>query len=72
MQWDQFAEEEPGSDVCCICYHALLNYPDIITPYFTDDRPWYANLYMKATFQKLSQTMRKSIKFDDIIVTQIN
>ena len=72
MQWEQFADEKLGADVRRICYHTLLNHPDIITPYFTKGGPWYGNLYMKATFPKLSQTMRKLMKPDDTTVPQIN
>lgn len=72
MQWEQFADDEIGSDVRRICYHTLLNYPDIITPYFTDGGPWYGALYMKLTFPKLSQTMRTLMKLDDKTVIQIN
>jgi len=72
MQWEQFADEELGSDVRRICYHTLLNHPEIITPYFTDNGPWYGKLYMKVTFPKLSQTMRELMKLDDTTVIQIN
>ncbi len=72
MQWEQFADEELGSDVRRVCYNTLLNHPDIITPYFTENGPWYGKLYMKVTFPKLSQTMRKLMKLDDTTVIQIN
>lgn len=72
MQWEIFADEEIGSDVRRICYHTLLNHPVIITPYFTDGGPWYGTLYMKLTFSKLSQTMRKLMKLDDSTVLEIN
>ncbi|MGH1537159.1 MAG: glutathione S-transferase family protein [Gammaproteobacteria bacterium] len=71
-QWEQFADEELGADVRRICYHTLLNHPDIICPYFTNDGPWYGNLYMKTTFPKLSQTMRKLMKLDDSTIIHIN
>ena len=72
MQWEQFADEELDSDVRRVCYNTLLNHPDIITPYFTDNGPWYGKLYMKVAFPKLSQTMRKLMKLDDTTVIQIN
>jgi glutathione S-transferase len=72
IQWEQFADEEIGSDVRRICYHTLLNHPNIITPYFTEGGPWYGKLYMKATFPKLSQTMRRLMKLDDTTVPIIN
>ena len=72
IRWEQFADEEIGPNVRRICYHTLLNYPEIITPYFTDNGPWYGNLYMKATFPKLSQTMRNLMQLDDTTAPQIN
>ena len=71
-QWEKFADEELGADVRRICYHTLLNHPDIITPYFTKGGPWYGNLYMKVSFKKLSQTMRKLMKLDDTMADQVN
>ena len=55
-----------------VCYHTLLNHPNIITPYFTNDGPWYGKLYMKATFPKLAQTMRNLMKLDNTTVIEIN
>jgi glutathione S-transferase len=71
MQWERFADEEIGPDVRRVCYYTLLNHPEIITPYFTENGPWYGNLYMKATFPKLSSAMRKLMKLDDTNVPQI-
>jgi len=71
MQWEKFADEELGSDVRRICYHTLLLHPNLITPYFTDGGPWYGKLYMKVTYPKLAQTMRKLMKLDDENIAQI-
>ncbi|MFK7816424.1 MAG: glutathione S-transferase family protein [Gammaproteobacteria bacterium] len=65
LQWEQFADTQLGPDVRRICYHTLLDHPDIITPYFTNDGPWYGNLYMKVTYPRLSETMRNLMKLDD-------
>ena len=72
IQWEQFADEIIGPDVRRICYHTLLNYPEIITPYFTNNGPWYGNLYMKVTFPKLSRSMRNLMKIDDTTMPKIN
>lgn len=72
MKWEIFADEELGSDVRRICYHTLLNHPDIISPYFTINGPWYGKLYMKATFPKLAETMRKLMKLNDTTIPLIN
>lgn len=65
LQWEQFADKQLGPDVRRICYHTLLDHPDIIIPYFTNDGPWYGNIYMKATYPRLSKTMRNLMKLDD-------
>ncbi len=72
LQWEEFADKEIGADVRSICYHTLLDHPDIIRPYFTNDGPWYGNLYMMATYPKLSKTMRKLMKLDDSTIININ
>ncbi len=53
LQWEQFADEELGSDVRRVCYNTLLNHPDIITTCFTNNGPWYGKLYIKVDFSKI-------------------
>ncbi len=71
LQWKQFADEQIGSDVRRICYHTLLDHPNIIIPYFTNDGPWYGNLYMQITFPKLSRAMKTLMKLDDTEIITI-
>ncbi len=65
LKWEKFADEMIGPDVRCICYHTLLDHPDIIIPYFTNEGPWYGKLYMNVTYPKLSQKMKNLMKLDD-------
>jgi glutathione S-transferase len=65
VKWENFADEQLGPDVRRICYHTLLHHPDIIIPYFANGGPCYGNLYMKATYPKLAQTMKNLMKLDD-------
>ncbi len=62
---EQFADKELGPDVRVLCYHTLLNYPDITIPFFTDDGPWYGHLILKFMFPKLSTKMRALMKIDE-------
>jgi len=70
-QWESFADKELGADVRSLCYHTLLDHPDLISPFFTKGGPWYGKLYMKLSYPKLSQTMRKLMKLDDIAIVAI-
>ncbi len=70
LEWEHFADEKLGPDVRRLCYHTLLNHQNMITSYFTEGGPWYGKLYMKITFPKLSQTMRKFMKLDDAAIAK--
>lgn len=65
MEWEKFADKEIGADVRSLCYHTLLDHPDITIPFFTDDGPWYGNLFMKYTYPKMSLKMREFMQLND-------
>ena len=71
LEWERFADKELGPDVRCLCYHTLLDHPDITIPFFTGDGPWFGKLFMKFTYPKLSMTMREYMKLNDKIVALI-
>jgi len=72
QKWESFADDKIGADVRSLCYHTLLDHPDLITPYFTQGGPWYGKLYMKVSYPKLANTMRKLMKLDDAAIKEIN
>lgn len=72
LEWEHFADEEIGSDVRCLCYHTLLDHPDITIPFFTVDGPWYGKLFMQLTYSNLSTKMRKYMQLNDKTAVLIN
>lgn len=71
LKWEQFADTELGPDVRSLCYHTLLDHPDITIPFFTEDGPWFGKWLMKFTFAKLSAKMREYMKLNDETVALI-
>ena len=69
--WELFADKELGPDVRGLCYHTLLNHPDITIPFFTKDGPWYGHFILKYMFPKLSIKMRELMKLDEKNVSLI-
>lgn len=59
LELEQFADEKIGPHVRRVCYHTLLEYPDIVIPFFTANGPWYGNILLKRMFPKMRQSMRK-------------
>lgn len=59
LEWERYADEKIGVHVRRVCYHTLLEYPDIVIPFFTVNGPWYGNFLLKRMFPKMRQSMRK-------------
>ena len=64
-EWEKFADEEIGVHVRRICYHTLLDEPQIVKKFFTQDGPWYGPLLLFFLFPKLSQKMRKYMDINE-------
>ena len=62
--WEAYADSEIGPHVRRYCYQTLLNYPEIVRPFFTTRGPWYGDLYLRATFPALRLGMRKSMNIN--------
>ncbi len=65
LAWEKFADEEIGIPVRMVCYHILLDHPDVLIPLFTANGPWYGPMLMKIIFSKLSRRMRALMKLDE-------
>jgi len=65
LEWERFADEEIGPHVRRICYHVLLEHPEIVIPLFTINGPWYGPIYMKMMFSTLRKKMRHLLKIND-------
>ncbi len=71
-EWEQFADKELGPDVRCLCYHTLLDHPDITIPFFTLGGPWYGKLVMKKIYPNLCVKMREFMKINDKTAAHAN
>ena len=63
-EWEEFADREIGVHVRRVCYHTLLEHPEVVIPFFTDNGPWYGKFLIGAVFPKLRVRMRKYMKID--------
>lgn len=69
LEWEKFADKEIGPDVRKICYHTLLDHPDITIPFFTKDGPWYGNFIIKIMYPVLSVKMREFMQLNNKTAT---
>ncbi len=65
IEWEGYADREIGPYVRCLCYHTLLNHPDIVIPIFSQGGPWYGKMLLKLIYPKLHGKMRKFMKIND-------
>lgn len=59
LEWETLADEHIGLHVRKICYNTLLDYPEIVIPFFAHEGPWYSRFLLKRMFSKLQFKMRK-------------
>ena len=64
-EWEEFLDREIGVHVRRICYHYLLDHPEIVVPFFTQGGPWYGALFYRFTFTRLRQKMREAMGIDE-------
>ncbi len=64
LEWEKYADEEIGIHVRRLCYNTLLDYPEIVIPFFTANGPWYGKVVMNAMYSKLSERMRDLMKIN--------
>ena len=62
--WEKLADNVIGVNVRKICYSVLLDHPEIVIPFFTQDGPWYGRFLMKRIFPKLRSRMKKFMKIN--------
>lgn len=65
LEWEAFADDEIGPHVRRICYHHLLEYPDIVVPLLAHGSPWYSRVLLRLMFPKLRERMRAMMKIND-------
>ena len=65
LEWEKYCDVEIGVHIRRYCYHILLDYPQIVVPFFTQDGPWWGPLFFKFGFKRLEPVMRKVMKIDE-------
>jgi glutathione S-transferase len=62
--WEKFADEQIGIAVRVVCYHVLLDHPEIAIPFFAHNGPWYGPYLLKAISRKLLLVMRNGMNIN--------
>jgi len=65
LEWERYVDHEIGDHVRRCCYHILLEYPEIVIPFFAHNGPWYGKIYLRVVFPKLEKTMRKYMNINE-------
>ena len=65
LEWEQYVDVELGPHVRVVCYHILLDHPEIVIPFFAHNGPWYGKLFLKIAFKKLQKKMRYLMKINE-------
>ena len=65
LEWEKYVDEQIGIHVRRCCYHILLEYPETVIPFFTDNGPWYGKYILPLMFPKLKLKMRELMKINE-------
>lgn len=66
LEWEKYVDEEIGPHIRRCCYHILLQYPDIVVPFFTHNGPWYGPLLLRGIFPKLKMRMHTLMIINEV------
>ncbi|KJV05449.1 glutathione S-transferase family protein [Methylocucumis oryzae] len=59
LAWEAFADKSIGIPVRILCYHTLLQHPDLLIPMMAEKGPWYSRFLLKLMYPKLDIKMRE-------------
>ena len=65
LKWEEYIDSEIGNNVRLCCYHILLEYPDVVIPFFTQNGPWYGKPFLTLAFPKLKIRMLQRMQLND-------
>lgn len=65
QEWEAYLDREVGIHVRRLCYHTLLDHPDLTIPMLTTRGPWYGPMLIKLIYPKLTDTMRRLMEIND-------
>ncbi len=66
LKWEEYLDREIGINIRLCCYHILLEYPEIVIPFFTHNGPWYGKPFLTLMFPKLKVRMMQRMKLNDV------
>ncbi len=58
LEWENYLDKEIGVNVRLCVYNILLEYPEIVKPFFSHKDPWYGKLFLLFAYPKLKNKMR--------------
>lgn len=65
LDWEIYADQQVGIHVRRICYHVLLDVPEVVIPFYTHRGPWYGPIVMKVGFPLLRKKMREMMDINE-------
>jgi len=63
LEWEKYLDKEVGVHLRRYVYSILLDYPELVIPFFTHHGPWYGPLFYRFAFPTIRQ---KIISYLDI------
>ncbi|MZR63757.1 glutathione S-transferase family protein [Alcanivorax sp. DP30] len=70
IRWEAYCDEQVGPHVRRYCYHTLLDYPDLVIPFFAQGGPLWGKPFLKAIYPKLQGVMRKAMQIREPQVSE--
>jgi len=65
LAWENYIDKDVGIPVRLCIYNILLEYPEIVKPFFAHKGPWYGKLFLTFAFPKLRNKMRQFMNIND-------
>ncbi len=66
LEWEEYIDKEIGINIRLCCYHILLEYPEIVIPFFAHNGSWYGKPFLTFMFPKLKVRMTQKMKINDV------
>ena len=70
LRWETFCDDNIGPHVRRFCYHTLLDYPDLVIPFFAQGGPFWGKAFLRMIFPKLQGVMRKAMQIREPYVSE--
>lgn len=70
LRWEAFCDDHIGPHVRRYCYDTLLDYPELVIPFFAQGGPFWGKAFLKLIFPKLQGVMRKAMQIREPQVSE--